>query len=259
MGIRCWWARSRSTASGCSTHLARSFRSPDRVWHLHAVAFGADRAVVRGCVRGASPVDAVAGHRGRRAGGRSRAEHLRPVARLHVFPEHWRPAFRSRLARDPVVCRASEKRTPGGACSRSSFWRWWGRRRRGAARAACTAWALPARSPASTRPRSSLERGARFGRPSAASASAWRERLGVLLFIALTRMATGAWPHWGPYTDFIRLYTTGGLGALPMAPGRPGWPSVRLYAASAVTLIALVGCAQRSSESTVPASGPSPD
>lgn len=63
---------------------------------------------------------------------------------------------------------------------------------------------------------------------------------GVLLFTGLTRAATGVWPHWGSYFEFIRLYTTGGLGALPIGAWSPGLALGALYVASAVTLVAVV-------------------
>lgn len=64
---------------------------------------------------------------------------------------------------------------------------------------------------------------------------------GVLMFTALTRAATGVWPHWGSYLDFVRLYTTGGLGELPIGDWSPGLALGAFYAASAVALLAMVG------------------
>jgi hypothetical protein len=63
---------------------------------------------------------------------------------------------------------------------------------------------------------------------------------GVLLFTGLTRAATGVWPHWGSYVEFIRLYTTGGFGALPIGAWSPGLALGALYVASAVMLIGVV-------------------
>ena len=63
---------------------------------------------------------------------------------------------------------------------------------------------------------------------------------GVLMFTGLTRAATGVWPHWPSYLEFIRLYTTGGFGALPIAAWSPGLAIGALYVASAVTLVALL-------------------
>ena len=62
---------------------------------------------------------------------------------------------------------------------------------------------------------------------------------GVLIFTGLTRAATGVWPHWSSYLEFIRLYTTGGLGLLPIGAWSPGLAVGALYVASAVTLVAL--------------------
>jgi hypothetical protein len=64
---------------------------------------------------------------------------------------------------------------------------------------------------------------------------------GVLLFTGLTRAATGEWPQWGAYADFIRLYTTGGLGELPIGAWSPGLALGAFYAASAVALLAVAG------------------
>jgi hypothetical protein len=64
---------------------------------------------------------------------------------------------------------------------------------------------------------------------------------GVLLFTGLTRAATGVWPHWGAYADFILTYTTGGLGELPIGAWSPGLALGAFYAASAVALIAMAG------------------
>ena len=63
---------------------------------------------------------------------------------------------------------------------------------------------------------------------------------GVLLFTGVTRAATGVWPQWDSYIEFIRLYTTGGFGALPIGAWSPGLALGALYVASAVTLIAVV-------------------
>ena len=64
---------------------------------------------------------------------------------------------------------------------------------------------------------------------------------GVLLFTVLTHVATGAWPDWNAYADFIRLYTTGGLGALPIGQWSPGLALAAGYAASAAALLAVAG------------------
>jgi hypothetical protein len=64
---------------------------------------------------------------------------------------------------------------------------------------------------------------------------------GALLFTGLTRAGTGVWPHWGAYADFVRLYTTGGFGELPIGAWSPGLALGAFYAASAVALLAMVG------------------
>jgi hypothetical protein len=63
---------------------------------------------------------------------------------------------------------------------------------------------------------------------------------GLLVFTGVTRVAAGAWPDWGAYAEFIRLYTTGGLGALPIGAWSPGLALGALYAASAVALVVLL-------------------
>ncbi len=62
---------------------------------------------------------------------------------------------------------------------------------------------------------------------------------GLLAFTLLTRMATGAWANWGGYLDYIRLYTTGGFGALPIAPWSPGLALGAMYTVSAITIVLL--------------------
>jgi hypothetical protein len=64
--------------------------------------------------------------------------------------------------------------------------------------------------------------------------------LGILLFTLTTRGATGHWPDWGVYLDFIRLYTTGGVGAQPITAWSPGLAIGAEYAVSATVLIALL-------------------
>jgi len=63
---------------------------------------------------------------------------------------------------------------------------------------------------------------------------------GLLAFTLLTRIATGAWANWGGYLDYIRLYTTGGLGALPIEPWSPGLALGAMYTVSAITIVLLV-------------------
>ena len=64
--------------------------------------------------------------------------------------------------------------------------------------------------------------------------------LGILLFTVITRLTAGHWPDWGPYIDFIRLYTTGGLGAEDIANWSPGLAIGGVYAASATVIIGLL-------------------
>lgn len=64
--------------------------------------------------------------------------------------------------------------------------------------------------------------------------------LGVLLFTIITRLAAGRWPEWGPYIDFIRLYTTEGLGAEDIASWSPGLAMGGVYAASAAVIIGVL-------------------
>ncbi|MHB8689900.1 MAG: hypothetical protein ACYDHH_01515 [Solirubrobacteraceae bacterium] len=64
--------------------------------------------------------------------------------------------------------------------------------------------------------------------------------LGILTFSEITLLAAGDWPHWGPYIDFIRLYTTQGEGAQPIGGWSPGLAIGAEYAASAAVLIGVV-------------------
>jgi hypothetical protein len=59
-------------------------------------------------------------------------------------------------------------------------------------------------------------------------------------FCVATRLAAGAWPDWNPYIGFLRLYTTGGFGTLPVPEWSPGLVVGAIYAASAVMVAALV-------------------
>jgi hypothetical protein len=61
----------------------------------------------------------------------------------------------------------------------------------------------------------------------------------LLLFTLLTRALAGAWPNWGAYLYYIRLYTTGGLGALPIEPWSPGLALGALYTISAIAIVLL--------------------
>ncbi len=62
---------------------------------------------------------------------------------------------------------------------------------------------------------------------------------GLLAFTLLTRVAAGAWPNWGAYLDYIRLYTTGGLGALPIEPWSAGLALGAMYTVSAIAIALL--------------------
>jgi hypothetical protein len=64
--------------------------------------------------------------------------------------------------------------------------------------------------------------------------------LGILLFTLITRVAAGHWPQWGIYIDFVRLYTTGGVGAQAIGPWSPGLAIGAEYAVSATVLIGLL-------------------
>lgn len=63
---------------------------------------------------------------------------------------------------------------------------------------------------------------------------------GLVLFTVITRLAAGQWPDWGPYVDFIRLYTTGGLGAESISFWSPGLAIGGVYAASAAVLLGIL-------------------
>jgi hypothetical protein len=60
---------------------------------------------------------------------------------------------------------------------------------------------------------------------------------GLLTFTLTTRVTAGAWPHWKPYLDYIRLYTTQGFGNLPISPWSPGLALGALYTASAIVIV----------------------
>jgi hypothetical protein len=61
----------------------------------------------------------------------------------------------------------------------------------------------------------------------------------LLLFTLLTRALAGAWPNWGAYLYYVRLYTTGGLGNLPIGSWSPGLALGALYAVSAIVIVLL--------------------
>ncbi len=63
--------------------------------------------------------------------------------------------------------------------------------------------------------------------------------LGLLTFTLLTRVTAGAWANWGAYLEYIRLYTTGGLGAERISPWSPGLALGAMLAVSAITIVLL--------------------
>lgn len=62
----------------------------------------------------------------------------------------------------------------------------------------------------------------------------------LLTFTLLTRVCTGAWPDWGGYLYYVRLYTTEGFGNLPIEPWSPGLALGAMYTASALVVVLLV-------------------
>jgi hypothetical protein len=62
---------------------------------------------------------------------------------------------------------------------------------------------------------------------------------GLLSFTLVTRVTNGAWADWGAYIEYIRLYTTGGLGALPIEPWSPGLALGAMYTVSAIVIVLL--------------------
>ncbi len=62
---------------------------------------------------------------------------------------------------------------------------------------------------------------------------------GVLAFTLLTKVSTGAWADWGAYVYYVRLYTTGGFGNLPIQPWSPGLALGAMYAVSAIVIVVL--------------------
>ncbi len=62
---------------------------------------------------------------------------------------------------------------------------------------------------------------------------------GLLAFTLVTRVASGAWANWGAYLDYVRLYTTGGLGALPIEPWSAGLALGAMYTVSAIVIVLL--------------------
>jgi hypothetical protein len=62
---------------------------------------------------------------------------------------------------------------------------------------------------------------------------------GLLAFTLVTRVVSGAWANWGSYLDYIRLYTTQGLGALPIEPWSAGLALGAMYTLSAIVIVLL--------------------
>jgi hypothetical protein len=62
---------------------------------------------------------------------------------------------------------------------------------------------------------------------------------GLLAFTLVTRVASNAWANWGAYLDYIRLYTTEGLGALPIEPWSAGLALGAMYTVSAIAIVLL--------------------
>jgi hypothetical protein len=63
--------------------------------------------------------------------------------------------------------------------------------------------------------------------------------LGLLVFTLVTRVTTSAWANWGAYLEYIRLYTTGGLGALSISSWSPGLALGAVYTLSAIAIVLL--------------------
>jgi hypothetical protein len=62
----------------------------------------------------------------------------------------------------------------------------------------------------------------------------------VLAFTLVLKLATGVWPDWGGYLEYIQLYTIGNFGALLIVPWSPGLLIGCLYTVSAVVIVLLV-------------------
>ena len=61
----------------------------------------------------------------------------------------------------------------------------------------------------------------------------------LLMFTVLTRVLAGAWPNWGAYLYYVRLYTTAGFGNLPIDPWSPGLALGAAYMVSAIVIVLL--------------------
>ena len=57
-----------------------------------------------------------------------------------------------------------------------------------------------------------------------------------ILFAVGTRAASGGWPRWGTYLDYIRLYSVQGFYTLPVTPWSPGFLLAGVCFASALLL-----------------------
>jgi hypothetical protein len=62
----------------------------------------------------------------------------------------------------------------------------------------------------------------------------------VLVFTLVMRMATGVWPNWGGYLEYIHLYTVSDFGDLPIEPWSPGLAIGGIYTVSAIVIVLLV-------------------
>lgn len=62
----------------------------------------------------------------------------------------------------------------------------------------------------------------------------------LLAFTLVMRVATGVWPEWAGYLEYIRLYTVGNFGALPILPWSPGLAIGGMYTISAIAIVLLV-------------------
>jgi len=61
--------------------------------------------------------------------------------------------------------------------------------------------------------------------------------MGVLAFTLVTRVTVGVWPSWGGYLEYIRLYTIGGLGTVPIGHWSPGLALATMYMISAIAIV----------------------
>jgi hypothetical protein len=61
----------------------------------------------------------------------------------------------------------------------------------------------------------------------------------VLAFTLVSRAATGVWPDWGGYLEYIHLYTIGDFGDLPIRSWSPGLAIGGVYLISAIAIVLL--------------------